>query len=120
MQWSLDGKSIFFTVEQGSVEGSYADLQPRVYSIDVASGKPTRWAAQFEGSITHYALESAGSFLAPGMLGTATALYQQSSPQESFRKLDGWPGTYEHVDAAAQGQRIAFTYRSWISRLRST
>ncbi len=101
---------MFFEVEQGSVEGSYADLQFRVYSVDVASAKPTRWAAAFDGSVGSYALESNGGLLAPGMLGTATALYQQTAPQDIFRKLDGWPGTYAHVTAAPSSSRIAFTY----------
>ena len=56
VRWSPDGKSVFFEVEQGSVEGSYADLQFRVYSVDVATAKPTRWAATFDGSVTGYAL----------------------------------------------------------------
>ena len=44
------------------------------------------------------------------MLGTATGLYQQTAPQDAFRKLDGWPGTYAHVTAAPASSRIAFTY----------
>ncbi len=110
VQWSADGKNIFFEVEAGSVEGAYADLQPRVYSVNVASGQPTRWAANFEGSVTHYALEDVGAMLAPGMLGTETALYQQISPQQAFRKLDGWPGTYAHAVTASNSPRIAFTF----------
>jgi dipeptidyl aminopeptidase/acylaminoacyl peptidase len=110
VQWSPDGKNVFFEGEQGSVEGAYADLQPRVYSLDVAAGKPTRWAAKFDGSVTHYALADNGTLLAPGMLGTETAMYQQSSPQEPFRKLEGWPGTYAHAVTAKASPRIAFTY----------
>jgi dipeptidyl aminopeptidase/acylaminoacyl peptidase len=110
LRWSPDGKNLFFMVEQGSVEGSYADVQPRVYSVDVATGKPTRWAASFDGSITHYDLESNGLLLAPGMLGTSTALYQQSRSEAPFQKLDGWTGTYAHVATAANSPRIAFTY----------
>jgi len=110
LQWSPDGKSVLFVVEQGSVEGSYADVQPRVYSVDVATGKPTRWAANFEGAVTHYALESNGSLLAPGVLGTETALYQQTKPQAPFQKLNGWAGTYAHVATAMNSSHIAFTY----------
>ena len=58
VRWSPDGKSIFFEVEQGSVEGTYDDLQFRLYSVDVASAKPTRWAATFDGSLTGYASQS--------------------------------------------------------------
>ena len=96
LQWSPDGKNVFFEVEQGSVEGAYTDVQPRIYSVDVATGKPARWAASFDGAMTHYALQTNGALLAPGMLGTATALYQQTSPTAAFQKLDGWPGTYGH------------------------
>jgi dipeptidyl aminopeptidase/acylaminoacyl peptidase len=110
LEWSHDGKDLFFEVVQGSVEGAYSDLQPRVYSINVASGQPTRWASSFEGALTHYALGDNGALLAPGMLGTASALYRQSSPQEAFRKLDGWAGTYAHVVTATNSPRIAFTY----------
>ncbi len=110
VQWSADGKNLFFEVEAGSVEGAYADLQPRVYSVNVANGQPTRWAANFEGSVTHYALEHGGALLAPGMLSTATALYQQASPQQPFRKLEGWPGTYAHAVTASNSPLIAFTY----------
>ena len=108
--WSADGKNVFFAVSQGSVEGAYADVQPRVYSIDVASGKPARWAASFGGSVTHYALSDNGTLLAPGMLGTETALYRQASPQAAFEKLEAWPGTYAHATAAKNSPRIAFTY----------
>ena len=110
LQWSRDGKNVFFEVVQGSVEGAYADLQPRVYSVNVATGQPTRWAASFDGAVMHYALADNGALLAPGMLGTATALYQQASPQEAFRKLEGWPGTYAHAVTATNSPRIAFTY----------
>src|SRR5271165_7197395 len=64
LAFSSDGKSIFFDVESGSVEEKYADLQPRVYSVDFATGKPTRWAADFNGAVAHYALASNGSLLA--------------------------------------------------------
>ncbi len=110
VQWSLDGKSVFFTVEQGSVEGSYLDLQPRVYSVNVATGQPVRWAAAFHGAVTQYALTAKPELLAPGMLGTSTALYQQSSPQAPFQKLNGWSGAYAHVETAANSARIAFLY----------
>jgi len=110
LRWSRDGKNLFFEVVQGSVEGTYADLQPRVYSVNVATGQPTRWAAGFDGAVTRYALTDNGALLAPGMLGTETALYQQASAQDAFRKLDGWPGTYGHAVTATSSPRIAFTY----------
>src|SRR5208283_4744462 len=94
----------------GSMEGAYTDVQPRVYSVDVASGMPTRWAANFDGSVPHYALEGNGALLAPGMLDTQTALYQQTAPQAAFQKLEGWPGSYAHAGTAKNSPRIAFIY----------
>jgi len=110
VQWSPDGKNLFFRVEQGSVEAKYADFQPRVYSVDVTSRRPARWASDFHGSLSHYAVQSNGALLVPGMLGTATALYEQASAQQSFRRLEGWPGTYAHVATAANSPHIAFAY----------
>ncbi len=110
LEWSRDGKNLFFDVVQGSVEGSYADVQPRVYSVDVATEQPTRWAASFEGAVMHFALAENGKLLAPGLLGTATALYQQESSQRAFSKLEGRPGTYAHAATAKNSPRIAFTY----------
>ena len=110
VQWSADGRSIFFEVEQGSVEGAYADVQPRIYSVDAASGQPVWWGAGFEGAVNHFALQSNGALLAPGTVGTSTGLYQQTSAQSAFRKLDGWPGTYAHATTATNSPRIAFLY----------
>ena len=58
LEFAPDGKRIFFEVGQGSVESSYTDVQPRVYSLDSMTGEPTRWAAQFNGSINDYAIEA--------------------------------------------------------------
>jgi dipeptidyl aminopeptidase/acylaminoacyl peptidase len=110
LQWSRDGINLFFEVEEGSVEGAYTDAQPRVYSVNVSTGQPMRWAAGFDGSVTQYALTDSGALLAPGMLGTATALYEQTSAQTHFLKLQGWSGTYAHAATAANSPRIAFTY----------
>ena len=110
LAWSPDGKRIFFEVSQGSVEGRYTDVQPRMYSLDASSGAPSRWAAQFEGSISEYAVDGQGGMLAPGTLGTSTALYRQSAPGDAFRKLDGWPGSYGNVASARNSSRIAFAY----------
>jgi dipeptidyl aminopeptidase/acylaminoacyl peptidase len=110
LEFSPDGKRIFFEVSQGSVESSYADVQPRVYSIDSTTGEPVRWAASFDGSVTEYAVDPQGGMLAPGTLGTATGLYQQNKPAGPFLKLEGWPGTYAHVASAKNSPRLAFAY----------
>ncbi len=110
LRWSPDGKRIYFDVSQGSVEGAYTDVQPRLYSIDSVTGQPTRWAAQFEGAVVDFTLEPDGSLVTSGMLGTSVGLYRQQSPADPFRKLDGRAGFYEHATTAKGSPRIAFTY----------
>ena len=51
------------------MEGTYLDLQPRVYSVNVATGQPARWAAAFHGAVTQYALTAKPELLAPGHAG---------------------------------------------------
>ncbi len=112
LRWSPDSRQIFFWVNLGSVEGPYKDWQNRVYSVDAASGKTTRWAAEFNGSLSRYELDSTGALLVPGMLGTEIQLYSQKNAGAHFTKLAGWPGWYERVSPAPRGQRIAFIYSS--------
>ncbi|HLK31828.1 MAG TPA: hypothetical protein VKT29_01980, partial [Terriglobales bacterium] len=52
LRWAPDSRQLFFRVDMGSVEGKYQDLQSRVYSLDVASGQTTRWAANFGGPLS--------------------------------------------------------------------
>ncbi len=66
VQWSPDGRNIFFEVEEGSVEAAYADLQPRIYSIDAGTGQPTRWASQFGGAVARYAVDRMEACSLPG------------------------------------------------------
>lgn len=110
LRWAPDNRHIFFAVNTGAVEGTYRDLQPRVYWVDSETGAPQRWGAEFEGAITGYAVSPEGSIFATGRLGTEVAAYTQQNPGAPFTPLKDWEGTYEHLAAAAHSPRVAFVY----------
>ena len=110
LQWSPDSRHVFFSITNGSAEGKYQDLQERVYSVDVDSGKLERWAGSFEGSLSHYSLDSAGHLLVSGRMGTEVQLYAENDATAKFVRQAGWPGTYEHATSAAHSPRAAFIY----------
>jgi len=110
IRWAPDSRHIFFTVEEGSVEGRYEDTQPRLYWVDADSGEATRWAADFDGAITGYSLTPDGGVLFTGRLGTEVHLYSQLKPDAPPAEQPGWSGTYEIPASAAHSSRIAFAY----------
>jgi len=112
MHWAPDSRHIFFSFLNGSVEGAYQDGQSRVYWVD-AQGEAapvTRWAAEFPGAITSFAVTPAGGLLASGRMGTEVQIYGAERPAADFRKQAGWPGSYERISAAAHASRIAFVH----------
>ncbi len=113
--WSPDSRHIFFSFLNGSVEGKYRDAQSRVYSIDAQSDGATpvlaRWAAQFQGAITAFAVSSQGGLVAAGRMGTEVQLYTAEKPGD-FVILPGSPGSYDKLSAAAHTSRIAFVHSS--------
>jgi acylaminoacyl-peptidase len=112
IDWSNDGKHIFFQVGLGSVEGKYIDTQRRLYWIDADSGAVQRWAADFGGEVSRYALKPNGGVFATGGLGTEVQMYSQSQPAGAFSLQTGWSGTYERIAVAGHSPRIAFAYSS--------
>ena len=112
LRWSPDSRQIFFRVDMGSVEGKYQDLQSRVYSLDVASGQVTRWAANFGGPLSRYEITQTGELLAPARLGTQVQVYEEKSASGRFEKKAGWPGTYDTLAVADHSPRVAVVYSS--------
>jgi len=110
IQWSIDSKHLFFQVDVGSVEGKYKDTQTRLYWLDVDTKEVQRWAVDFGGAVTQYAVRPDGGVVFAGRLGTEVAIYSQSSPAGAFQKLNGWAGTYEMPVMASQGKSLAFVY----------
>jgi len=112
IHWAEDSKHIFFSVEEGSVEGKYVDTQTRLYWVDADTGATERWAETFPGAVVHYAVVPTGGVIATGCLGTEVQLYWQASPSSPFEKQMGWAGTYELVHSARHSGQIAFLYSS--------
>jgi dipeptidyl aminopeptidase/acylaminoacyl peptidase len=112
LRWAADGRQIFFSFTNGSVEGPYRDTQPRIYSAAVNSDSLTRWAAKFQGAVASYALPAEGGLIAAGRMGTEVQIYSQNSADRDFTRRPGWPGTYERISAAAHSSRVAFVYSS--------
>ncbi len=124
IEWSADSSHVFFSFENGSVEGAYKDAQERVYwasagengneSCGAASEKGgcERWASKFAGSIDGFAALADGGLLAGGRLGTEVQPYAESAASAEFTRQAGKSGTYESFSAASHGSAIAFVYSS--------
>ena len=111
MHWAPDGRHIFFSFLNGSVEGTYQDAQPRVYWVETQSDahRLTRWA-KFKGAVTGYAVMAEGGLLITGRVGSEVQVYREEP--HMFALQPGRPGTYEHISAAAHAMRVAFVHSS--------
>lgn len=108
LHWSQDGRRLYFLVgaASGSVEGPYRDVQGRLYSMDVASGKIDRLGADYAGSWEGYTLTSGGALVAEGLSGTERPLFGVQDAKET--KLTSRPGTYSGIDAARHATEVLF------------
>jgi dipeptidyl aminopeptidase/acylaminoacyl peptidase len=113
LAWAKDGRHLFFRVQYGSVEGKYLDTQDRLYWLDSETGEVQRWAADFDGSVGHYALLSTGDVLATARRGTEVQVYSQAGPKSAFSARTGWPGTYAHLSASSRSPRLVLVYSSF-------
>jgi dipeptidyl aminopeptidase/acylaminoacyl peptidase len=119
LKW-LNDESIFFTVtSEGSIEGEYRDSQGRLYSLNITSFHIQRWADQFTGSVTDFALLEHGrqGVVILGQLSTEIQVYTQQPLNDPLIKRTGWNGTYEKIVTMSSGNRstIAFTHSSFDS-----
>ncbi len=109
VQWSADGRSLFFHLSAGSIEGKYEEVQGRIYSLDLASRKIERQGASFQGSLSTPAMLPGGEIATTGTLGTEVQLYARQKNSE-FEKIPGWPGSYSMLSTAAHSRRVAFVF----------
>ena len=116
LAWDPAGTHLYVLVRAsgGSIEGPYQDVQGRLYSIDVASGQPTRLGASFPGSWEDLTVSHEGKLFAVGLRGTNQALYEvESSAQSkagSAEMIAGTPGTYGRISLAEHGTAMLFTH----------
>jgi dipeptidyl aminopeptidase/acylaminoacyl peptidase len=110
IQWSPDGRWLHFLVAAaaGSLEGSYRDVQGRLYRIDTETAKVERLGEAFTGSFDQFTFLPDGRELALGLTGTETQLYQIDG--EKATRLPGLPGTYAGLESAAKSSAILVRY----------
>ncbi|HXJ92231.1 MAG TPA: prolyl oligopeptidase family serine peptidase [Terriglobia bacterium] len=121
LAWSPDSRRVFFSCVNGSVEGPYQDVQPRVYSVNIAEASGPkdapvkahlRWGRDFEGALADYAVLPHGGLLIAGGLGTEVQPYTQEDSSAPLSRRPGQPGAYETLAAAKDSSRVAFVYSS--------
>jgi dipeptidyl aminopeptidase/acylaminoacyl peptidase len=113
VNWSRDDRQVLFTVYQGSVEGRYADTQPRLYSVDADSGNVQRWAADFPGEIVDYSVMPDGKLAVSARMGTEVQMYALDSPTAQLKKdAASMPGYYSNLAIGEKSGRFAFVHSS--------
>jgi dipeptidyl aminopeptidase/acylaminoacyl peptidase len=109
LAWSRDGKRILFAVHGGSIEGSYEDVQGRIYSIDPLTSHVERLGSNFEGSLDGPVLLEGGSVATSATVGTEVQVFTEGIGRQ-FVQCDGKPGSYSMLSAAAHSSKVAFVY----------
>lgn len=112
IRWSPDGKYIHFLVHagEGYIEGSYRDVQGRLYRIGRAEGKVERLGAAFSGSFESFVLLPDGREIAVGLKGLERQLYLVAGAESSA--ISGEPGAYANLSAARTSNALLFTHSS--------
>ncbi|WP_158942114.1 S9 family peptidase [Granulicella sp. S190] len=110
LTWAPSGKSLYFLVSAaaGSIEGPYQDVQGRVYSLDVESGKVTRLGSEFQGSWEDLTVTREGKVLAAGLTGMDQHLYRIDDAK--FEAVGTLPGSYGHLNSSLQSGAVLFTH----------
>jgi dipeptidyl aminopeptidase/acylaminoacyl peptidase len=106
IKWSSDSRSIYFVVHAagGSLEGSYRDVQGRLYRLNPDGGKPERLGADFTGSLEDLELLPSGQLVALGLKGTEQQMYLIEGAKAT--KLPGVAGSYAGFSAPKSGSAL--------------
>ncbi len=110
-RWANDSRHIFFFIGLGDVSGSYRDLQPHLYWVDINVGKIEQWDKSFVGPVEHYSV-IADRVLTCDRLGTEVQMYDSAKPTDKFHRLTNTPGTYGRFSTSPHSPKIAFVYSS--------
>lgn len=110
LHWMPSGKSLDLLVRAaaGSIEGPYEDVQGRIYSVDVATGKATRLGAAFHGSWEDMTVTADGTVLAAGLTGIDQSVYRVEGDKAETVAHEA--GNDAHLDVARQGGEVLFTH----------
>lgn len=109
LHWSPDGDRLYFGVfaASGSLEGSYRDVQGRLYMLNIASKEIERVGKSFAGSWTDYSVLPDGRLLALGQLGTEVHAYLIN---DRISPLGSRSGTYEGLEISEHGRRLLYRH----------
>jgi dipeptidyl aminopeptidase/acylaminoacyl peptidase len=110
LAWTPSGKSIDFLVAggAGAIDGPYQDVQGRIYTLDLESGKTTRLGGDFQGSWEELTVTPDGKVLAAGLAGMEQHLYRIEGPK--FESAGTLPGNYSHLEASRRGAAVLFMH----------
>lgn len=111
LHWSADGRLLFFSVH-GDIDASYQQIQRRIYSMDIASGKIQRWAADSVGSLSDHDIAADGSLVASITSGTQVQISRLKSAEGKLTPVTDWPGTYGDFSLSRRSSRVAFVFSS--------
>jgi dipeptidyl aminopeptidase/acylaminoacyl peptidase len=106
IHWAPDSRWLHFVVQAaaGSLEGTYRDVQGRLYRIDSETTKVERLGASFDGSFDQSVLLPDGREFALGLKGTETQVYQVEGDKAT--KLPGLAGTYAGLESADKSNSL--------------
>lgn len=112
IRWASDSRWLHFVVQAaaGSLEGSYRDVQGRLYRIDSETAKIERLGASFDGSFDQFALLPDGREIALGLKGTETQVYQVEGDKAT--KLPGLAGSYAGLESSDKSNSILVRHSS--------
>ena len=110
LHWMPSGKSIDLLVRAGagSIDGPYEDVQGRIYSLDVVTGKVTRLGAAFHGSWDDMTVTADGTVVATGLSGMDQRVYRLEG--DRAEAVVSGDGNDAHLDVARQGGEVLFTH----------
>jgi dipeptidyl aminopeptidase/acylaminoacyl peptidase len=110
LHWTPSEKSIDLLVHAsgGSIDGAYQDVQGRIYSLDVATGKATRLGEEFDGSWESLTVTADGTLLATGLKGTDQHVYRVD--RAHAKAVATVPGNYAHLDVSRRTGEVMFTH----------
>jgi dipeptidyl aminopeptidase/acylaminoacyl peptidase len=100
IRWAPDSRWLHFVVQAaaGSLEGTYRDVQGRLYRIDTETAKVEQLGTSFDGSFDQFALLPDGREFALGLKGTETQVYQVEGDKAT--KLSSLAGSYAGIESA--------------------
>lgn len=111
LHWSNDGRQLFFGVH-GDIDAGYQQIQRRIYSMDVVSGRIERWASDTVGSLSDFDIAPDGSPIASVTSRTQVQLARLNISDGKLTPVTNWSGSFGDFSLSRNSARVAFVYSS--------